>query len=783
MKTLKQAIKKERQRFKIPKSVQDVIPIKEAYKDGIFYLGNNMYSKTFRFTDVNYNIASDDEKQELMKDYWSILNSFSSGISVKITINNHPLDRAEFEHKILMQYEDDALDRFRKEYNQMLVDKAEESNSIIQDKYFTVTVQKKNLKEARSYFGEMELGLSSRLSKIGSRCYALNAVDRLALFHNFYRSSNEENYNLIFEEFSKGDSDIKDYIAPDSMEFFSDYMTINGKFVRPLFLRNYGTYISDSLVSELTSIDKKLMLSIDFVPVPADEGAREVDKVLLSIQTDKANYNRKQVENNNFGAVNYDLEQREAETIETRNDMRNRDQRIFVAVITMLITADSKEELDELTQTISSKVAEGSTSQMGVLREQVVDGVNTALPFGVRRIHCFRSLTTESLAAFMPFNAREVRHEGGLYYGTNAISHNMIFINRERLQNGNCIILGTSGGGKSFFAKEEIIKLILRLKNADVLIIDPEREYMNLTYALLGEVIRISSSSNNHINAMDMSAEYADDSANPIATKSEFLMSLCEQILESKASSREKSIIDRCAAYVYSDYIRSGYKTEPPTLQRFREVLLEQPEPQAQELALAIEMFTDGSLNTFAQPTNVDTNNRLVCYDILDLGDSLMPVGMLVILDSILNRITSNRAKGRQTFIIIDEIYLLFAHKYSSDFLYTLFKRVRKYGAAITGITQNVEDMLRSANARAMLSNSAFVVMLNQNGSDRQELANLLNISDNQMEYFSNVEAGHGLLKVGADLIPYVNEFPHNSLYDLMTTKPSEVFNKGDANG
>ena len=778
MKTLKEAIKAEKYKFKISKAVQDVIPIKEVYKDGIFYLGNNRYSKTFRFTDVNYNIASDEEKKKLMKTYWSVLNSFSTGLSVKITINNHPLDKAEFERTILMPLRNESLDYYRKEYNQMLMDKMEESNFIVQDKYFTITAQKKNIKDARSYFVDLEYSLSSRLSNMDSRCYALNAEERLAIFHNFYRSSNEENYNLNFEEFSKGDSDIKDYIAPDAMEFFSDCMIINGKYVRPLFLRNYGTYISDSLVSELTSIDKKLMLSIDFVPIPADESAREVDKVLLGIQTDKANYNRKQIQNNNFGAVNYDLEQREAETLETRKDMRERDQHLFAAVITMLITADSKDELDELTQTIFAKVAEGSTSQMGILREQVVDGMNTTLPFGVRLIHCFRSLTTESLAAFIPFYAKELHHIGGLYYGTNTISHNMILINREELQNGNCVILGTSGGGKSFFAKEEIMKFVLMLDDADILIIDPEREYTNLTNALNGQVIRISSNSDNHINAMDMSKVYADETTNPVATKSEFLLSLCGQILGVKTSAGDKSIIDRCAAYVYSDYIRSGYTTEPPTLQQFREVLLEQPEPEAKELALAIEMFTEGSLNTFAKPTNVDTNNRLICYDILDLGESLMPVGMLVVLDSILDRITTNRAKGRKTFIFIDEIYLLFAHEHSLTFLYTLFKRVRKYGASITGITQNVEDMLRSADARAMLSNSAFVVMLNQNGSDRQELADLLNISENQMEYFSNVEAGHGLLKVGADLIPYTNEYPHNSIYKLMTTKPSEMFDE-----
>lgn len=559
------------------------------------------------------------------------------------------------------------------------------------------------------------------------------------------------------------------------MVFENDYMKINDKYCRVVFLRNYGTFVSDDTIAELTSINRNLMLSVDFLPTPTDEATKEVDKVLLGIQTEKANYNRKQVQNQNYGATNYDLEQREAEILEVKNDMRNRDQRLYSTLITMVITADTKQELDNVTDTVFSMVSNGSTAQFAILRYQQLDGLNTVLPFGVRRINCFRTLTTESLAAFMPFNAQEVRHAHGTYYGQNTISGNMIFVNRNQLLNGNCIVLGVSGGGKSFFVKEDATSIILANPNADVLIIDPEREYNLLVNALGGEVVNISSNSENHINAMDMNKNYEDDK-NRIATKSEFIMSLCEQLIGGTVGPKDKSIIDRCCRNVYANYIKSGYKITPPTLKDFREELLNQPETEAQELALALELFTDGSLNTFAQPTNVDINNRLICYDILDLGEQLLPVGMLVVLDNIFNRITSNRTKGRTTYIFIDEIYLLFAQKYTADFLYRVWKRVRKYGAFATGITQNVGDMLQSNTARTMLANSEFTVMLNQNGSDRLDLSKLLNISDNQTEFFTNVQAGHGLMKIGGHFVPYANEFPKNTeLYKLMTTKPGEA--------
>lgn len=775
MKTLKTMIKREQERFTIPKSVQDVIPIKAVYKDGIFLLSNNNYSKTFKFSDINYHIASDEEKKELMQGYWSVINSFGAGVTIKLTINNHKLDRAEFEKSILIPLKYDGLDDYRKEYNEMLLDKANSSNCIVQDKYFTVTVSKKTVDDARAFFNRIGNDLNARLSKIGSKCEPLTADDKLRIFHNFYRVGNEQNYNLDFEQLMNNGCDIRDYICPDSMDFESDCMKINDEYCRTIFLRNYGTFVDDNTVSDLTSINRNLMLSVDFIPIPTGEATKEVDKVLLGIQTDKANFNRKQIQNNNYGATNYDLEQREGEILEIKNDMRNRDQRIYETLITMVITADTKQELDNVTETIFAKVADSSTNQFATLRYQQLDGLNTVLPFGTRKINCFRTLTTESLAAFMPFNAQEMQHKHGTYYGQNAISNNMIFINRNKLLNGNCIVLGVSGGGKSFFVKEDITSIFLSDENADILIIDPEREYNPLVTTLGGEVINISANSENHINAMDMNANYEDDK-NPIATKAEFIMSLCEQLIGETVDAKDKSIIDRCCRNVYDEYIKSGYKIAPPTLQDFREELLKQSEIEAQEIALAIELFTNGSLDTFAQPTNVDTNNRLICFDIHDLGSQLLPVGMLVVLDNILNRITSNRRKGRTTYIFIDEIYILLAQKYSADFLYRVWKRVRKYGAFATGITQNVGDMLQSHTASTMVSNSEFVVMLNQKGQDKAKLSKLLDISDNQTEFFTNVDAGHGLMKIGSSLVPYVNKFPKDTkLYKLMTTKPNEV--------
>ena len=718
-------------------------------------------------------VITADSKEQL--EYSELLNSLDSGATTKITINNRRLNRLDFEQTILIPTTGDNLDEYREEYNKMLLDKATGANSIVQDKYITISINKKSVEDARTYFARVGADLIAHFGRLGSKCVELETDERLRIFHDFYRVGEESSFHFDIKETRKKGHDFKDYICPDTMEFEKDYFKMGNRYGRVLFLREYASYIKDSMVAELTDMNRNLMMSIDIVPVPTDEAVKEAENRLLGVETNITNWQRRQNANNNFSAtVPYDMEQQKKEMKEFLDDLTTRDQRMMFAVITMVITADSKEQLENDTEALLT-TARKHLCQFATLRFQQVDGLNTVMPFGTRKIDAFRTLTTESLSVFIPFRVQDIFHENGIYYGQNVISKNMIIADRKQLLNGNSFILGVSGGGKSFAAKGEIINQVLS-SDADIIIIDPEREYSQLVNAMGGEVINISATSDNHINAMDMNKDYGDG-ANPVILKSEFIMSLCEQLIGgTNLGAKQKSIIDRCTASVYRSYQQNDYQGHIPTLQDFRAELLQQDEPEAKELALAIELFTHGSLNTFAKQTNVDTNNRLICYDILDLGKQLMPIGMLVVLDSILNRITQNRAKGKNTFIFIDEIYLLFQHEYSANFLFTLWKRVRKYGAYASGITQNVDDLLQSHTARTMLANSEFIIMLNQASTDRLELAKLLNISDLQMSYITNVEAGHGLIKVGSSLVPFANKFPKNTkLYKLMTTKPGEA--------
>ena len=775
MKTLKMLFKQDKEEFVVPKNIQDVIPVNRIWEDGIFQVGKNKYSKCYRFSDINYAVASKNDKEGMFLEYSELLNSFDVGATTKISILNRRLNRVDFEKNILLSKCNDELDEYREEYNKILLDKIVGANSITQEKFITISVNKKNIEEARNYFNRAGAELINHFAKLGSKCVELDAVERLRIFHDFYRTGEENIFDFdLIKTMRKGHS-FKDYICPDSFEWENDHFKMGNKYGRVFFLKEYANYIKDSMVAELTELNRNLIMSIDVVPIPMDEAVREVENRKLGVETNITNWQRKQNANNNFSAViPYDLEQQRNESKEFLDDLTTRDQRMFVSVLTLVHIADSKEQLDSDTESILT-TARKHLCQLAILKWQQLDGLNTVIPFGVRKIDTLRTLTTESLAVFIPFRVQEINHENGIYYGQNVISKNMIIANRNKLLNGNSFILGVSGSGKSFSAKNEIVSLMLSDKNADVIIIDPEREYSPLVKAMGGEVIQISATSNNHLNAMDLNSEYGDG-ANPVILKSEFILSLCEQLIgTSNLGPKQKSIIDRCTANVYRHFQQGNYQGTPPTLQDFREELLKQNEQEAKEIALAIELFTNGSLNTFAKSTNVNTNNRLICYDILDLGKQLQPIGMLVVLDSILNRITRNRASGRRTHIFIDEIYLLFQHEYSANFLFTLWKRVRKYGADCTGITQNVDDLLQSHTARTMLANSEFIVMLNQASTDRLELAKLLSISELQMNYITNVDAGCGLIKIGSSLIPFVNKFPKNTkLYKLMTTKPGE---------
>lgn len=778
LKTLAQIFKRDKEKFKVPRSAQDIIPIKALWPDGIFLVGRNKYSKCYKFLDINYAVASNEDKEAMFIDYSELLNSLDTGAMAKITINNRRINKVDFEKQILLDLKNDGLDEYRKEYNQMLVNKTKEANEIIQEKMITISVYKKSVEDARNYFNRVGADLISKFNSLGSKCMELNAEERLRILHDFYRTGEETSFRFdITNDMRKGHN-FRDFICPDSFEFKTDYFKMGNRYGRVIFLKEYASFIKDSMITELTELNRNLMLSIDVIPIPMDEAIKEAENRRLGIETNITNWQRKQNANNNWNSIlPYDMEQQRLESKEFLDDLTTRDQRMFISITTMVITADTKEDLDANTDNIE-QIASKGLCQMGILRFQQYDGLNLVLPIksDFNRIRALRTLTTESLAVLMPFKVQEIRHENGIFYGQNVISKNMIIADRKQLLNGNSFILGVSGSGKSFTAKEEIAAIKMLDPKADIILVDPEREYSKLVKAYNGEVIKISATSQNHINAMDMNADYGD--GNPVILKSEFILSLCEQLIGSgNLGAKQKSLIDRCTANVYRVFQQGNYQGIPPTLQDFREELLRQNEPEAKEIALAIELFTNGSLNTFAMQTNVDTSNNLICYDILDLGKQLQPIGMLVVLDSILNRITSNRSKGKNTYIFIDEIYLLFQYEYSANFLFTLWKRVRKYGAFATGITQNVEDLLQSHTARTMLANSEFIIMLNQASTDRIELAKLLNISEPQMSYITNVGAGEGLIKVGSSIVPFVNHFPKNTkLYKLFTTKPGEDF-------
>ena len=774
IKTLQNTLRQDKEQFTVPRSVQDTIPIRRIWPDGIFQFGSK-FSKCIRFSDINYAIASKEDKTAMFLNYSELLNALDTGSTTKITINNKRLNRQNFEETILLPPRGDFLDGYRAEYNTMLTDKVTDaSNSVVQERYITVSTHKKNVDEAKTFFDRVTNDITSRLNKLDSRSEELDAIERLRILHDFYRVGEETEFHFDLKDGMRKGASYKDAICPDSMEFKKDHFVMGDKFGRVLFLKEYASYIKDSMINELTELNRTLMLSIDVIPVPTDEAVREMQNRLLGVETNVTNWQRRQNSNNNFSAiVPYDLEQQRKETREMLDDLTTRDQRMLFAVVTLVHLADSKKELDSDTEALPS-IARKHLCQLAPLSWQQADGLVTALPLGLRRISALRTLTTEALAVLMPFKAQEIRHQGGVYYGQNVISRNLILANRKELLNGNGFVLGVSGSGKSFTAKRELAALALSTDD-DIICIDPESEYRPIIEGLGGEVVNISATSPNHINAMDMEQGYGDGE-NPVVLKSEFLLSLCEQLMGSRQlSAKEKSIIDRCTAQCYHGYIRGGYQGSVPTLRDFHAELLRQPEPEARDVALAIELFTEGSLNTFAKPTNVDTNSRILCYDIRDLGKQLLPVGMLVVLDSVFNRIIRNRRLGRSTWVYIDEIYLLFQHEYSANFLFTLWKRVRKYGACCTGLTQNVDDLLQSHTARTMLANSEFLVMLNQASTDRAELARLLNISDNQLSYITNVDFGRGLIKCGSAIVPFMDHFPKNNLYRLMSTKPSEA--------
>ena len=773
IKSLLAANKSEKDRFVIPRSVQQSIPIRCVYSDGIWHTGRK-HSRTWRFADINYAAASEEERRSIFLSYCAVLNSLPTDTAAKITIINRRINPVDFQRQILMKERGDELDRYRRESNQILTRRAAESNNLVQEKYITLSIPQRKIEETRTYFRRVDANLSKGFGRLDSGAKPLTTHDRLRILHDFFRPGEEQYFTFDQTAAIRRGLDFRDLICPDGLAFKAGHFEMGDKVGRVLFLKDYASYIKDEMIADLSDFPRNLMLSIDILPIPTDEAVQEVQSRILGIETDITRWQQRQNDKNNFTAsIPYELEQLRGETKEFLSDLTERDQRMIFAVVTLVHIADSLEQLDADTEALLS-IGREHLCQFSTLRYQQEDGLNTVLPYGLRRVKALRTLTTESAAVLMPFRVQEIQDPGGLPYGVNAISKNLLICERKRLISPHAFYLGVSGSGKSVAMKSTIENVALAT-NDDIIIIDAEREYGPITRSLGGTVVEISPSSPHHINPMEVADGYGDGE-NPIAMKSELITSILEQQMGvGRVSGSHKSIIDRCTANVYQNYFHSRGKAPMPLLTDWRNEVLKQVDPEAREIALAAELITEGSLNVFAHPGNVDMNSRIITLDLYEMGEQLRPTALVVTLEAIQNRVMENRKRGKYTWVFLDEVYLYFKYHYSGEFLYRAWKRFRKYAGIMTAATQNVEECLKSETARLMLANSEFLLLFNQAATDRAELGKLLHISDTQMGYITNAEPGHGLLKMGGSLVPFNNSIPKDTeLYRLMSTTPGE---------
>ena len=773
IKSLLAANKSEKDRFVIPRSVQQSIPIRCVYSDGIWHTGRK-HSRTWRFADINYAAASEEERRSIFLSYCAVLNSLPTDAAAKITIINRRINPVDFQRQILMKERGDELDRYRRESNQILTRRAAESNNLVQEKYITLSIPQRKIEETRTYFRRVDANLSKGFGRLDSGAKPLTTHDRLRILHDFFRPGEEQYFTFDQTAAIRRGLDFRDLICPDGLAFKAGHFEMGDKVGRVLFLKDYASYNKDEMIADLSDFPRNLMLSIDILPIPTDEAVREVQSRILGIETDITRWQQRQNDKNNFTAsIPYELEQLRGETKEFLSDLTERDQRMIFAVVTLVHIADSLEQLDADTEALLS-IGREHLCQFSTLRYQQEDGLNTVLPYGLRRVKALRTLTTESAAVLMPFRVQEIQDPGGLPYGVNAISKNLLICERKRLISPHAFYLGVSGSGKSVAMKSTIENVALAT-NDDIIIIDAEREYGPITRSLGGTVVEISPSSPHHINPMEVADGYGDGE-NPIAMKSELITSILEQQMGvGRVNGSHKSIIDRCTANVYQNYFHSRGKAPMPLLTDWRNEVLKQVDPEAREIALAAELITEGSLNVFAHPGNVDMNSRIITLDLYEMGEQLRPTALVVTLEAIQNRVMENRKRGKYTWVFLDEVYLYFKYHYSGEFLYRAWKRFRKYAGIMTAATQNVEECLKSETARLMLANSEFLLLFNQAATDRAELGKLLHISDTQMGYITNAEPGHGLLKMGGSLVPFNNSIPKDTeLYRLMSTTPGE---------
>lgn len=783
----------------IPRTTQKTIPYIADYEEGLFEITPNKYSKLYRIQDINYRTGKEAEQITIFCKLGEFLNYFSEDMSFAFVIDNRVVSMQEQEKQIFYPMSGDDYDRHRKEYNNILRRQIMAGRNDIQvEKFVTVTIDASTPIEALLRFHKIDAEVIDNLRKIGSNAEVLSTEERLSYYHDKYRRGREGELNIDFDFIKLQGISSKDYIAPTSFHFFPKHMEIDGTYYRTMHLTNLPASLSDEFMFELTDNDFPITTSISIQPVAQDKGLKIVKRQLTGIEKDKIEAEKRAIKAGySPETIQHSIKDAHAQAETLYDDMLNKNQKMFFVTITCMVQGNSLDELEENCRIIEGK-ARKYTSQMMTLTYQQEEAYKLTLPFGFtpQDICVERTLTTESTSIFMPFSNQELFQKGGYYYGLNQISHNLVIVNRLTMKTPSGFVLGTSGSGKSFATKREILNVLLHDSETGILIIDPENEYGDFCRAFGGTVLKISADSNFYINPMDMTEDYGldedDGEDTPLSTKkekamkkkSDYIMSIVERMISVGSSGdtttitpQQKTIVDRCVYRCYETYLEHDFddKYIPTLIDLQNELDKEKDTEEGRAVAEGVEYYTRGSMDVFAHHTNVAVDKRLVVFNVRDLGDQLRQIALIIVFDFIWNRMIENKNRGVRTYCYCDEIHVMFQSYFSANFLKQLYKRGRKYGLCITGLTQNVEDLLKSEQARGMIGNSDFIMMLNQNSEDLKLLAGMLNISETQMGFVTGADAGSGLLFAEKVVVPFIDRFPSDSyLYKLMSTRFGE---------
>ena len=774
-KTEKPSHKKDEKRL----SAQKTIAYKEMSRDGICRVKDKYYSKTIRFSDINYQLAQNEDKNAIFENWCDFLNYFDSSIHFQLSFINHKSSMKEFEKVVRIRPANDDFDEIRMEYAQMLKRQlAKGNNGLVKSKYITFSIEADSIREAKPKLERIESDILNNFKILGVPAVSLNGTERLQILYEIFNPEETSDFRFDYDSMLRTGLTTKDYVAPTSFVFKDGKTFQMGNTLGAVsFLQILAPELTDKMLAEFLDMDKNLIVNLHVQSVDQLKAIKLVKSKVTDINRMKIEEQKKAVRSGyDMDIIPSDLNTYGGEAKRLLEDLQSRNERMFLVTVLFLNTARTKQELDNaILQTAG--IAQKYNCMLRRLDYQQEEGLMSSIPLGVNHIPIKRALTTTSTAIFVPFTTQELFMEGeSLYYGLNALSNNMIMVDRKKLKNPNGLILGTPGSGKSFAAKREITNAFCVTQD-DIIIGDPEGEYYPLVHALGGQVIHISPTSKDYINPMDINMDYSDDD-NPLGVKSDFILSLCELVMGSRngIEAEEKSVIDRCLPLVYQKYFSDPIPENMPVLGDLYDCLRAQKEPQAQRIATALEIYVNGSLNVFNHRTNVELNNRIVCFDIKELGKQLRKLGMLVVQDQVWNRVTINRDSRKSTRYYIDEFHLLLKEEQTAAYSVEIWKRFRKWGGIPTGITQNIKDLLASREIENIFENSDFILMLNQAAGDRQILAKQLNISPYQLSYVTNSGEGEGLLFYGSTIIPFKDKFDKSlKLYSLMTTKPEEI--------